>query len=304
MAQRGILVYALPCRSYFQSRNCLREVRASTDSNKPIVLVHEDDPMHGGATLEALKLECEDEKLRHSVFADRHEPIVWLRIADFQLVSLKLILEAVLLHSPAYKMQSELALYVPGELAQQTLRFVSPVVLYVSRSNPGAAELVAELCGQFNTTLLSYTEETPDKIAVQPRSAVAKKGKPAIMTHFLLYLCKATYEGEPGQQLAMELREALTNKVPIVMAHENDVKKGGCAFERCSILLPWAAYLLLLLPSCRACVLACSVQILVLISNTAVNTSPSPAYTLHRVLGLSTAHVPAVGSLTIQHPRI
>lgn len=163
------------------------------------------------------------------------------------------MLEAVLLHSPVYKEQRELELYVPGELARQPLGFASPVVLYASRSNPGAAALAAELCNHFQTDLLSYTEDSPAKVMVmvQPRSAVIATR--AAATHFLLYLSKDTFAGDPGQQLAVELREALTNNhLPIVMAHENDMAKGGCPFARCNIQAPYATSATLLWSVCFA----------------------------------------------------
>ena len=89
-------------KGYFTSKNCVREVRATVDREKPIALMH--DPVRGGAALEAMKEEaaaskvCPDE-LRGQVF-DGRDVITWHRIKEFQLVSLKLLAEQLLLGCP------------------------------------------------------------------------------------------------------------------------------------------------------------------------------------------------------------
>ena len=66
-------------RRYFVSRNCLREVRATRDQGKPIVLVHEEQEDKGGGPLEQLRLECHDDGMRAKIF-DGRAPIVWHRM--------------------------------------------------------------------------------------------------------------------------------------------------------------------------------------------------------------------------------
>ena len=78
---------------YFGSKNCEREVRASLDRQKPLVLVQEADPTKGGGTMEELREDC-PETLQRSIF-ERHRPhAVWMRAEEFQRVSLKIIAEA------------------------------------------------------------------------------------------------------------------------------------------------------------------------------------------------------------------
>ena len=48
----------------------------------------------------------------------------------------------------------------------------------------------------------------------------------------MLYLNYDTYLRDAGQQLAMEIRVALANKLNIVMIHENDPERAGCEFAR------------------------------------------------------------------------
>ena len=57
-------------RGYFLSRNCLRELRAALDLNKPLLLVHETVTSKGGATIDELISECPSE-LRDAVFFRR-----------------------------------------------------------------------------------------------------------------------------------------------------------------------------------------------------------------------------------------
>ena len=60
-----------------------------------------------------------------------------------------------------------------------------------------------------------------------------RMGMPPHATHFLLYLSGDTFTGFDGQKLAQELRRVReAARVPIVLVHETDPKRSGCAFER------------------------------------------------------------------------
>jgi hypothetical protein len=61
----------------------LREIKATLEQRKPYLIVHEADPMHKGAPLKDLKLEFRDAEQCDALFMGR-SPIVWHRIADFQ----------------------------------------------------------------------------------------------------------------------------------------------------------------------------------------------------------------------------
>ena len=99
------------------SANCLREAHSTIAKEKPITLVH--DPIRGGASLEAIMDECPPE-LRGPIFDERNV-IVWHRIKDFQLVSLKLVAEQLLLGCPSFFDNDSLQLHVPGELTARPL---------------------------------------------------------------------------------------------------------------------------------------------------------------------------------------
>ena len=74
-------------------QNCLREIRSSLEQSKPIVLVQEADPDKGGGTLQALRGECPDD-LQQDIFEQGWPHTVWMRIEEYQRVSLKTIAEA------------------------------------------------------------------------------------------------------------------------------------------------------------------------------------------------------------------
>ena len=205
-------------KGYFKSGNCLREARCTVAKKKPTALVY--DPVRGGAALAFIRDEECPAELRGPIF-DTRRVIEWHRIRDFQLRSLTLLAEQLLLGCPSYRSQAELPLFVPGELSQLRLSFPSAVALYASPNNPGAAETAARL--RSSVVGLSVTDEP---------AAPAAGGKPPGATHMLLYLCEQTYLGKPGELLAAELREARDAAVPIVMLHENEPARGGCEFAR------------------------------------------------------------------------
>jgi len=60
---------------------------------------------------------------------------------------------------------------------------------------------------------------------VEPKLSAAADG-----TFFVLYLNERTWVGAEGLALANEVRVARRVGIPIVMLHENDAARGGCAF--------------------------------------------------------------------------
>ena len=47
-------------KNYFKSKSCRRELATALHSGKPMIVVHESDVAKGGATLEEMRLECEE----------------------------------------------------------------------------------------------------------------------------------------------------------------------------------------------------------------------------------------------------
>ena len=259
-------------RGYYLSRNCLREVDATFEQQKAHFLVHEADKNKGGGPLSMIKQECASKRpeLAEVLFNEEEQLIVpWHRVADFQLLSLRLIAERTCATTlGASQRDSERdrgsRLYARGEIQRKTFVFRDKVALYTSAANPGAAEVACELAdkfggvaggGGFATTqrrpvgFTDYVASDEEKLIDQnmtepaithakPRSGSSKffstrRPVPAAeveATHMVLYLNEQTFVSEAGEILAHELREARVAGLPIEMLHECDPARGGCEF--------------------------------------------------------------------------
>ena len=123
-------------KGYFKSANCLREADCTVAQNKHVALMH--DPVKGGATLDFIKENECPERLLKPIFtrpdgAAPRKVITWHRIKDFQLVSLKLLTEQMLLGCATYNNLPDLPLYLPGEISAKKLIFSHKVCC---RCNP------------------------------------------------------------------------------------------------------------------------------------------------------------------------
>ena len=229
-------------KKYFGSRNCLKEVRATLEQKKPLVLVHEQQEDKGGGPLELLKAECRDAQMREAIF-DGRTPIVWHRISHFQNLTLKLIATEMLRSEPSYERSldlgdgapedlggdgddasEDLVLIQDGELKASKLTLPRPLVLWCSAGNAGAAEVAKELMISMgsNGAAIRVVDTMPDV------KALKKKGESAAM---LLYLNKATWV-EQSEVLERDVRAArkVQAGLKVVLVHENDKEKGGCEF--------------------------------------------------------------------------
>ena len=215
-------------KKYFGSRNCLKEIVASIEQRKPLVLVQEQQEDKGGGPLEILKAECRDDQMREAIF-DGRTPIAWHRISHFQNLTLKLIATEMLRNGPRFQgllsggdAPEDLVLIQHGEVNASKLALPQPLVLWCSAGNPGAAEVAEELVTSMasNGAAIRVVDTMPD---VQ---ALREKGESAAM---LLYLNKDTWL-EQGEMLERDVRAARKAGLNIVMVHENDKGKGGCEF--------------------------------------------------------------------------
>ena len=118
----------------------------------------------------------------------------------------------MLLCSPNYVNQTSLPLCVPGEPESQPLAFAKETMLWASPANAGAHVLAEEIA----TTFAGLTVSTAEA--------------PGPATHMLLYLNEDSFVSDA--RLAEQVKQAREDKLPIVMAHENDPDLGGCPFSR------------------------------------------------------------------------
>ena len=147
--EQSAVVLLMLSRGYFASRNCMREVEQSIMGKKRLILLHEADVSHGGAPLSQLKGMCPEE-FREDVFAPHNLIVQWHRVSIFQLETLKVIAEQMLLEMPRYKSELEMPLFSPHSMMSKVHLFEHPVVVYTSPNNPGAAELALEMSTVFN----------------------------------------------------------------------------------------------------------------------------------------------------------
>ena len=250
-ASQVIMIFV--SKGYFKSRNCLREAHGTVERAKPIALVY--DPVKGGEKLDVLRdAECPEE-LRTPIFGGR-DVIEWHRIKDFQLVSLRLLAEQLLLGYPqpgtasstsVNKPRKITGLFVPGEPSRRKLAFRSPPVVFASANNPGALATAKLLrAGMANairtTTVLEGSGDARPRYGLIDRRLAGRRGTAGDgdgdggggepkATHFLLYLNGQTFIGEQGERLAAELRQVrAADAVELVMVHETDEARDGCEF--------------------------------------------------------------------------
>jgi len=253
--ESAVVLILLGSTKYFESPHCHREVAAAKTSELPLILLHDSDPVKNGSPLDELRDACPLE-LREFVFGgDVARPVVpWHRAPDFQLISMKLIAEAVLAPSPPYRDQLRAphpSLYLPGEISRCALVFLAPVCVWVSESNDGACSLANELisiCPALSlVTAPVYLHEMHSEplcplqlLPVNDDSAVGAAPAPtdssaseaAVM---LLYLNQRTFS---DPRLAEEVRQVWAHGGKVVLVHENDPAKHGCAFGRLFSMTP------------------------------------------------------------------
>ena len=195
-----------PLTSRLVLQNCLRDVRAAIEMGKPLILVHEADPGKGGGTLQELRAEC-PEDLQADIFDKGWPMTVWHRINAYQIVSLTIIAEALLLQWT----NKRVSLFMSDEQWVQSYTFSKPVLLWVSPANAGAEELANELAHGVTGCAVSTAEEAGDA------------------THMLLYLNEHTFVSD--ERLAEQVKQARADRLPVMLVHENDPALGGCPFD-------------------------------------------------------------------------
>ena len=150
-------------------------------------------------------------------------------------------------------------LYVPGELTQRPLTFLTRTTLVVSSANLGCEQLAQELIQRYpelrseaaRDVLPAAGEERDSagdssirvsfsaiRLTLEERVGLSSKHlskQRRLRDHrgriFLLYLNKETWLGESGSDLAVQVRAAKEAGIKIVLAHENDPQLGGCDFS-------------------------------------------------------------------------
>ena len=224
---------------YFRSANCRRELYTALAKGKPIITVREEDRDKGGATVEELKQECmecctEQEPAAYPEFQGpseviervllAEESIVWVRVRDFQIESLKLIAFRMVKHLPYYienTQELEKGLKVAGELVP--CGFNSSVRVLICDRNHGAHQLAEELvregAGAMPISIQSVSNQADLMRAQQAQFRLV----------LLLYLNKYSFV-DSQESVGEVVKHAMDMKISIIPVHEQDAEKGGCGF--------------------------------------------------------------------------
>jgi len=176
-------------------------------------------------------------------------------VRDFQMCSMKAIIEAMLRGCPSTHDQrwGDVAVYIPSELERTHLVFGSAVRLAFSEHNVGAREVAYEMqaacrnIGQLDVLDVRDAERHPssaDRQLTLVRSFTqhlrrqASGGLERHPSDHLLYLNNDVFVGEEGEALATAVRGWLRAGARVLMMHEYDEARGACAFDRFFELTP------------------------------------------------------------------
>ena len=152
------------------------------------------------------------------------DPIVWVRVHDFQVVSLKATALRLLRALPYYKAHpSEISkgLKVSDELGK--FAFASPTTLLVVAANGGARKVAHELKANATDGKENATIADAEELLL---GGSKPPGKPVL----ILYLNASTFLDTGGVVAAM-VKRALDLRLPIAPVQEQDPSLGGCPFR-------------------------------------------------------------------------
>ena len=97
---RSDTVLVLATRGYFESKNCMRELRRAVMAEKQLICMLEPEAAKGGLTLTEIRELLKAEPLLYEALLE-HEPIEWNRIGVFQNITIRLIAQRLLPIMPA-----------------------------------------------------------------------------------------------------------------------------------------------------------------------------------------------------------
>ena len=249
-------------KSYFQSKNCRREIYAALQLNKPMLLLYEDDK----ATIEDLKRECleccsltnDDKSPGPSVILGKllgedlsietgsrsNPPILWINENEYSQASLNLIYDCILRHLPYYESnpkELEKGIAVPGEIKPMHLQSQTDVIVY--EENRGCMEVANELqttLGGSSSMMMihqasEYLSSLQSSVDDDEDADVDVSTMDQHAAYLLFYLNKDTFTGDREQKsrLTTMLKQCLDNpRIEIILIHEKDECKGACDFGR------------------------------------------------------------------------
>ena len=88
-------------KGYFASCNCKKEIDATLTNKNPIILLQETDPDRGGVPISQIHADCNvasQGEWLDQIFVPRRPIIPYLRVKEFKIISLKMIVASLLQH--------------------------------------------------------------------------------------------------------------------------------------------------------------------------------------------------------------
>ena len=88
-------------KGYFASCNCKKEIDATLTNKNPIILLQETDPDRGGVPISQIHADCDvasQGEWLDQIFVPRRPVIPFLRVKEFKIISLKMIVASLLQH--------------------------------------------------------------------------------------------------------------------------------------------------------------------------------------------------------------
>jgi hypothetical protein len=218
----------------FLTTGCLRryfvrlEVSSAANNDVKTILVRETDDRHGCTPLKEHRSDCPDDA-RQAVFDSGRKEILWIRAAHYKLVSIKQIVQRMLVNDSDVLPE----LVLPGEVSLRTV--VLPSVNTEDTCHFWLPDC-APWCSRLKTSLqealpgLSVRQEATGEFAIahgQSMQAIDTVKLPAYA--LLIPLNEHTLEDEGVQR---DLMAALQVKIQLVLLHVQDDEFGAVPFGR------------------------------------------------------------------------
>ena len=198
-------------QGYFESKNCMRELLRAVVTHKKVITLLEPDINHGAMSREDVMLALQaaddgnyvrwglDEELAEWAINDgttedipdcheiyrylfQEDALEWERVAYFQEVTIRLLAERIA--NPVG------TTYIPAELVHQVVAGGVPKLkdtkkyhVYVSRNNPGADKLIAEVCAQHGVKVRGITARWRGRKGDMPAKLQRSKSKITFHQH-------------------------------------------------------------------------------------------------------------------------
>jgi hypothetical protein len=161
------------------------------------------------------------EEVLARVFA--HEPLLWVRVRTFQMVTMRLLAEAVLCRLPHYvahpgELRAEIK--VPGDVTASSS--AATVRVYICAANAGARQLAEEVALAGAGAVASVTE-VDDWSVGQDQDATG--------TCLLLYLTQQIFAG-PGGVDPLHITRAIDAGCTLMLVHEQAGNPAHISFQQ------------------------------------------------------------------------